>query len=455
MRPLSLPFLLSIFLLLSACGTKTLIRPEENYYDLATTKNSVINIPVRLNMNELERSLNAQLGDVLYEDDSMDAAEGLYIKAEKLDDIKIRIDTQTIRYQLPVKLNVRKDIGFTKVGADGQIKLSFATDFQIQPDWSIATTTEVEKFEWLERPKLSFGGIRLPAQLIGNIVLNRSKEILTKNIDEQIQKNVELKKYVTEAWQQLLTPLEIAPEYSTWLVMNPINLQMSELVGDGDYLTSNIVVEARPEVSIGKAPEAADLTKTPLPGFAYTEKVLDDFVLHLSTDIPYTEAERIAKQEMVGQEFKQGGRAVTVQNIDLYGQGNRLVVVTVLTGSYTGEVYLTGKPVYNERKNTIDLEDIEFELNTKSFLARTAGWLLKSNIKKAIRENMNFLLDANLNDIKKQIQEQLENYELAPNITLQGKLKELKIQDAYLTPFSIRVDIGLEGNVGVSMDGVE
>lgn len=453
MRQLFLPsILLTITLFLFACGTKQLTRPNENYNDLAEVNHSIINIPIRLNMNELERSLNTELGDVLYEDNRMDEAEGMYVKAEKLADIKIKIDTQTIRYQLPVKLDVKKDIGFTKVGADGEIELAFATTFQIEPDWSITTQTEVEQYNWLKRPKLSLGGIRLPAQMIGNIVVDRSKAVITKSIDEQIKQNVELQKYVTEAWQQLQTPLEIAPEYNTWLVMNPAKLQMTELMGDGDFLTSNIVVEARPEVSIGKAPVIANPLATPLPNFAYAEKTLDDFVLRLSTDIPYTEAERIAKAELVGQKFEQGSRYVAIENIDLYGQGNRLVVVTTLSGSYTGDVYLTGKPVYNERKNTIDLEDIDFELNTKSFLARTAGWLLKSNIKKRIRENMNFLLDANLNDIKNQIQDQIENYELAPNITLQGKLKDLRIQDAYLTPFSIRVDIGLEGNLGVSMD---
>ncbi|MFK7936552.1 MAG: DUF4403 family protein [Saprospiraceae bacterium] len=453
MRQLSYPtFLLLLLLGISACGTKSLTRPTEKYNDLKARKNSVINIPIRLNMNELERSLNNAIGETIYEDDSMDSAEGLYIKAEKLADVKIKVDTQTIRYQLPISVQIKKDLGFTTVGANGEIELSFATDFTIEKDWQITTTTKVENYDWLKRPRLSFGGLKLPAKMIGDIIIQRSEAVLTKTIDDQIQQNVELRKYISEAWQQLQTPLEIAPEFSSWLVINPGSLKMSPLEGDGDYLTSNIIVEAQPEVLIGQQPVTSNSLQNPLPDFSYSDEVIDDFVLFLSTDIPYKEAKRIAHEELVGQVFEQGKYQVTIEDIDLYGQGEYLVVGAQLSGSYDGAVYLTGKPVYNKRKNSIDLEDLEFELSTKNFLARTAGWLLKSNIKKRIRENLDFLLDTNLNEIKKQIQTQLDDFAIAPNLNLQGKLKELNIQDVILTPTSIRVDVGLEGNLEVVLD---
>ncbi|MEL7020040.1 MAG: DUF4403 family protein [Bacteroidota bacterium] len=453
MQQLLLPLIMLIVLLgTTACGTKSLVRPTEKYNDLTVRNNSTINIPIRLNMNELERSLNAEVGDTIYIDDSMNSAEGLYIKAEKLADIKIKIDTQTIRYQLPIRIDVKKDIGFTTVGADGEIELSFATRFDIASDWDMTTKTRVEQYDWIKRPRLSLGGLQLPAKMIGDIVVQRSEAILTKTIDEQIRQHVELKKYINQAWQQLQTPLQIEPQYKSWLLIHPLRVQMSPLKGEGDFLTSNIVVEARPEVQIGKDTMPQTSASTSLPDFSYAQSTLNDFQLMLSTAIPYVEAERLARAELVGQTFEQAKHSVTIENIDLYGQGERLIVATTLSGSYNGEVFLTATPVYNKRKNTIDLDNLAFELGTKNFLLRTASWLLKSNIKKRIRDNLDFLLDTNLSEIKSQIQEQLDNYELAPNVIMQGNLRELNIQDVLLTPTAIRVDVGLEGNLEVVLD---
>ena len=102
---------------------------------------------------------------------------------------------------------------------------------------------------------------------------------------------------------------------------------------------------------------------------------------------------------------------------------------------------MVGKPEYNKKKNSIDIKNLKFTLETKSFLLKSAAWLLRSTIKKKIQENMDFLLDYNMVEIQKQMQEQLQHYEVSKDIFLNGVLEGLNIQNAYLTPESIRVDI--------------
>jgi hypothetical protein len=423
-------------------------------YDALTEeeRTSVINIPVRINLVELEKSLNQQLQGTLYEDNDMNDGDKMMMRAEKVDDVKLQMRGQTIRYEVPVKVWVRYNAGITRLEADGEIAMNFNTDFDIDRDWNMETVTNIETYEWLKQPRLRVAGMNLPVGFIADIILKRSKTVITQSIDQQVQENFNLRKMVEDVWKQMFDPVLVSPEYNTWLLVNPQNIGMTPLVTDEQSISSVIVVESLPRVSLGERPEA--MGATDLPPFIFRDTTLNDFVIRLRTDVPYEEAERLAKQELLGETFSEGKRSVTIEDLELYGQGNKLIVNTKLSGSYNGSIYLTGRPVYNPKKNVVDIKDLDFTLETRNFLHKSAAWLLKGTLRKRIEENMNFLLQYNLDELKNQLQEQLNNYPITRGIVLDGKLEDLNIQDAFLSTEAIRVDVALVGRLNVQVNGL-
>jgi len=369
-----------------------------------------------------------------------------------VDDVKLQMRGQTIRYEVPVKVWVRYNAGITRLEANGEIAMNFNTDFDIDRDWNMETVTNIETYEWLKQPRLRVAGMNLPVGFIADIILKRSKTVITQSIDQQVQENFNLRKMVEDVWKQMFDPVLVSPEYNTWLLVNPQNIGMTPLVTDEQSISSVIVVESLPRVSLGERPEA--MGATDLPPFIFRDTTLNDFVIRLRTDVPYEEAERLAKQELLGETFSEGKRSVTIEDLELYGQGNKLIVNTKLSGSYNGSIYLTGRPVYNPKKNVVDIKDLDFTLETRNFLHKSAAWLLKGTLRKRIEENMNFLLQYNLDELKNQLQEQLNNYPITRSIVLDGKLEDLNIQDAFLSTEAIRVDVALVGRLNVQVNGL-
>ena len=443
----------SLTCLLVACKTtQQPAKPPEQYSALPPeNKISIINIPVRIALPELEKSLNTQLSGLLYEDKDI-KDDQMMIRAEKREDIKIGVNGQNLSYRVPLKLWIRYDIGVTEVEANGDIALKLKTGYTIKEDWSLQTTTEIESYEWLQQPKLKLVGMNLPIGFIADLVLKNSKKTLTKAIDNAVSAQFNLRDEIKKVWEQMFDPQLIAPEYNTWLLVNPQNIGMTQLVTKGDTLAGTIFVQTRPEVRIGEKP--ARPNATPLPSFKYSTASQDDFTLTVRTDVPYKEAERLAKAQLKGQTFTEGKRAVKIEDIELYGQGNQLIVNTKLSGSYNGSVYLTGKPIYNPNKNTIDIKDLNFTLETRNFLYKSAAWLLKGSLRNQIEKNMDFLLDYNLKELKNQLQTQLQDYKITNSIFLTGQLNELTIQDAFLAPESIRVEVALKGRLNVQVNGL-
>ena len=256
-----------------------------------------------------------------------------------------------------------------------------------------------------------------------------------------------------QAWQLLHEPYELSSVYRAWLTVNPRHIGITPLDTRNGRIKTTIVVEALPDMAFGPKPRVSYVS--PLPSFSY-QQVSDnqEFVVFINSLITYDEAERLAKQSVQGARFEQGSRYVEVRDIELYGQGTQLVINLALDGSYKGNIYLTGRPEFNPQKNSIDIKDLEYTLDTKNFLAKSAGWLLKSTLKAKIQENLDFLVNYNMQDLHQQIQTSLNNYTLAQGITIDGQLHQLNLFNAYLTTTGIKVSVALRGDVLVKIQGL-
>lgn len=438
---------------LDEMSTGAIEKPVEAYnYVEETIENSVLNIPIRLPINQLEDLLNQEIQKALEANNTFEQ-DDLKIEAAQLDAVKIGLEGQRILYKVPLGLKIEKDLGFSRVKADAALNLDFFTDFGIDEYWNLSTDTQLEQYEWLEAPKLKLGPVSVPAQFVGDIVVRRSKELVTDAIDEQLKANFDLRASMSTAWQQLQVPIEISNEYKTWLNINPQQILVTPITTKDDAIALTISILAQPNLGVGEQPQAT--ASALLPPFSFSEVKEEDFQIRLIADIPYEEAEALAVQSIKGEQYSSDKYSVTVEDVALYGQNEKLVVETLLSGSYNGNIYLTGEPFYSKLRNKVDIKDLKFTLNTKNFLLKSAAWLLKSNLRRQIRDNLNFYIDYNLEEIRKSTQQQLERYQVASGIILKGNLDDLGITDVYLTPQGIRVKLGLNGQVNVGMEILE
>ncbi len=442
----SIRFLIFFSLLVfSGCKTSQPARPAEYYENLSTEAPvSTINIPIRIHKNELLQSINQQIGEILFEDNNL-ADDGMMIRAKKKGNITVEINDQEIRYRVPVDLWVKKDVMISYVEAEGAIALDFVTRYSIKNDWSLQTNTQISSYDWTRKPIVKLGFANLEITPIANAFLNQAKDDLAKSIDTEVKNVLDLRKEIETAWKEMQEPILLSDEYASWLTLNPQSIGMTPLKADGNMIQSTIVVETRPSVALGEKPKAGKAGK--LPAFSYRSVDNEDFTLYLDADIPFKEAQRLSRQSMVGEQFTYGKKSVTVEDIELYGQGNKLVVNTKVKGSYNGNVYFEARPEYNAKKNKIDLEDVEFDFSTQKTLMKSASWLLKGPMKRKVQESLNFYLNYNLEDTKAMIQKEMQNYQLAPGVSMNGLLNELSVSHVYIAAEAIRVRIGLKGNL--------
>lgn len=460
-------------LLLVQCspkGSSQPTAPKESYiYSTMQIQNekhlSVVNIPVETPLVELEKQLNAQLNGLIYEDKSFedDNSDNLKAKVWKLSPIRVQAIDSTFLFEVPLKVWVSvgykvSPLGITMSGhkeTEFSLRIRFISKMHISPDWQVLTETTVDSYDWITEPVIKVAGFNLPVKSMVSRTLSRNFEKITQAIDEQVGNTIDLKKYVRQAWDLARRPVELSRDYNTWLVVVPTGFVMTPLVVKNNIIRSTIGLRGYTQTITSATPPVI-VPAPQLPDLQVVEKIPNAFRVGLISKVSYQEAARLAKAEFVGKtfSFSNGRYVVEVTDIDLFGQNEHLIIKAALKGSMTGTIYLRGIPHYDPVSKNLSLKNLDYDLDTRNVILKTAGWLLQGKFSAMIERSFVFPMGEQINEAQSSVQNMLSHTDLAKGITLKGTLEEIVPDRVYLTPDDIYSVVFAKGKVSLTIEGL-
>ena len=172
--------------------------------------------------------------------------------------------------------------------------------------------------------------------------------------------------------------------------------------------------------------------------------------------LPFTEATQFVAQEFVGKKysFDHEKYNVEVTQIDIYGQNDKLIIKAGLKGSINGNIYLKGIPYYDTVSRTLSLKNLDYDLDTRNVLIKTANWLLQGKFIRMMEKQFTLPIGSQIDDAQKNIQQQLTNRQIARGMTLNGKLNSLQPDKVYLTETSLTAVVFVKGEVELKINGL-
>jgi len=144
-----------LIILLSSCKTSKPVRPMEIYNSVSEIPASSINVPVELQLDELEKMINEQVGNLLVNqgDNIAGSNDDFDVRIEKSGMIQLDVQGSAINIKVPLHLFIEKDIGLTVVKGEGDLELFFLTDYKITNDWELTTKTTIDQYNWKKKPR--------------------------------------------------------------------------------------------------------------------------------------------------------------------------------------------------------------------------------------------------------------------------------------------------------------
>jgi hypothetical protein len=236
--------------------------------------------------------------------------------------------------------------------------------------------------------------------------------------------------------------------------LHPKSLRMQNINAKNDLLTINIGISATPAITFQK--EA--VKPSPVPNLTPAANS-SGFSVFLEAALQYDSLSRVVNGYMAGKRFdlSEGifAKHIVVKEVTVAGSNEgRMLIKLDFTGSFNGTAFFTGSPVYNAATNTIEVQDLDYDLQTKNVLLKSAKWLFAGKIETELKKATAINLTSYLATAQSSLNTYL-NKEWAKGIKGSGNVKELKVISVEPLPQHIVVKTSCAGALGVQVTQID
>ena len=142
--------------------------------------------------------------------------------------------------------------------------------------------------------------------------------------------------------------------------------------------------------------------------------------------------------------------SVLIDGVQLYGSGDRLILACQVSGGVNGNIYMTGTPVFDEALGILRFLDLDYTVDTRNVLVRSANWMFQNNILSSLQENAFIDLSDQLQTLRSRLKTALTR-ELGPNAYLEGDVATLRPRGIYPTSDGVEVHLIADGSMWLEL----
>lgn len=458
-----LSFLIGI--IFSSCSTTKKIaalKPEPDDASPLIYDNSIsfVSLPITIKLKDIESQINKTLNGLIYEDNDIED-DNYTVKIWKLAPITLEDNPSgKIKTILPLKATINYRYGITKFGISlhdtREINLNGTVNLVSNiglTNWKLNTQTELKSLEWNESPRVVIAGQSVAITYLINPAIKYFKSEIEESIDDAIKNALDFKPNVLDALDKICKPILMSAEYESWLCIVPIELYATDAVLKNSTITMEMGLKCNIETVIGQQPESRfDRNKIILKPVSKMPDKINANIVVVST---YKDATKIMVKNFQGKEFGEGKKKVTVQNVAIWQKESKMVIALDLSGSLNGTIYLTGFPQYNSTTKEIYFEQLDYVIDTKAKLLKSANWLASGYILKKFQETCRYSISPSLTEGKQKMLDYTKNYSPMPGVYINGEIGDIEFKKIQLTNKAIIAFLNINGKVNVSIDGLK
>jgi len=403
---------------------------------------STLNLLIEASSDDIARSLNQSLRKELYKGST--GTRGLSADIVRNGPVTVSAADNFIYFTLPVSMTLGYSMFETRAIP---LKLKFKASARVTPDWQLAADIYYVGLSDLLAEQIGVGPISINPRSIVEGVTQPVQQVISGLISKKINETFPLKGQVAKVWHAAQKPVLVEKRYGAWLKLSPREVMLSPLHAADNRVKLAVGINTFAELVVG--PQPAALSPVPLPGLKQVSKFDRSFRIALNTDLYYTDILRIATPLLLNKEFESDGKTVVIKGLDLYGNGDRLVVRIETTGSLEGVFYLTGKPHFDPGSNIFSMDEVDFDMQTQSLLLQSADWFLHGTIKSRIQEKLTVDLTQRVTQTREMAGKAIAQVQLVDHVLLKGSIKDLKFSDLLVQKEKVSIQVYSEGESAI------
>ncbi len=456
--------------ILTACGTVHPIRPEkEPERPLPQVPNSSLTVPIWVDVPALSEQINGHFSSTQgpsgifwttnkYIGNGLNLRMGIHRSASTnvatnndclVIDIPIAVNDGRIDWKQERTLRaIHKHVDF---GGSGTAQARAC--ISIGEDWKLRATITPDS-SWISDAWIDLGPpfehIKTDIAERVDLKLREKLPAVSKTVTDMIS-TIPIKPIIERAWAAVQQSFPLSHDPLIMAGIEPISIGVKPTVSQGLKLVVRPTIVAKFRGHVGSDTEPRQIKPLPAntgrPGG-------DEFLLSIKVDVPFVDLTELARARIVGRTYElDNGRTVTPSAASISSAGDKLLLrvdfsaklSSIPITNYSGWLYLTGTPKYDDTKRLLKVDDINFDLNTRNLLVDEAAALLHDHFLQQLREALVFDLSDKTDPIYKHIKTGAQETKIADDVILKAVVKSLNVSDIHIGSDGIGIFVTANG----------
>jgi hypothetical protein len=405
---------------------------------------SCLVVSVELSAQELSDALNRTVPRELYRGAADSGGASAHVVRNGA--IRITAADNYLHVAVPIALSFQYGILETP-------RLPTTLKFRISPkvtaDWRVDPDLRFDGLGEQLPKEIKIGPISLAPRGTAERVAQPVQQKLSSLITGKLNEKFPLQREVSNLWERFQKPIRLDKRYNAWLVLTPQDLSLFPLYAQKNELKLSLGLTTLADVVVG--PEPLVRQPQPLPRLKLGGVPDRKFRLSLNSELFYDDLLKIASPLLLNREIGQKGRSVILKGIALYGNGEHIIVKLETTGAVEGTFFLTGRPVLDPVTKRLSMQDVDFDLQSKSMLLQSADWFLHGSIRKTIEEKLNMDLTQRLAQATELASKSIAHVPLADGVFLSGTLNTVRINKVAVGKDRLAIGLYSEGETAIKL----
>lgn len=361
-----------------------------------------------------------QIVDSYLETDLEFTALGMDINLEKHQNAEISISYDSVVTILPISILASRSTFLKKLSASGILNLEFHTQYHLDSSWHLSTQTVLAQHAWIQKPKLSLGGLGISIAGLANTIINRYKSTLEAQIDKSVNEQLTVRPHVLSTLKYLENPVKVDTIFNSWLHIISNRISLNHFSEDNYYLKGRLKVDA--ETLLLDDNTIDHIPGVKLPVFSLDENIPKLSQLNLVTRFSLDVINDWLVENYKDQNFTAQGKQFTIKDVELSESNRELTVLLDVAGSINGKLRISGFPQFDNTNQTLSVQDLKIDFATKNVFHKAASWLAKGKIKNELEQMLHVPVKNIVASIEGKIDEQIKSYTKDLNADLEVEI---------------------------------
>ena len=355
---------------------------------------SEVYLPLVYNIKRLQELINTEAPDTLYLDNSLanNNNDRLLLRVERTGKIYLAAENDQLYYNVPVSVwaTVDKKL-LPALRTKFSLRLKMASRLDIDQNWRVVASTRLVGLEWVSKPKLKVAGFRMDVSKLTEKVLYEEADKLAEQIDRQMHRHLNLDKLLHKTWLKMQQPIVLAKQpLPVWLVAEPEALAVSKLNANNNYVSIELRWLGKLRAVTGEKPTV--VPQQHLPPLKKMPRHEATFQLNVHSRLNYAQLNILLSEALLQEHIDLGFGEVRVEEAELLGGINEIILRTKLKGAVKGDIYFKGTPYFDATEQELGMKNFDYVLSTEAVLLNSADWAFH----KEFRDNIGAKLKLNI-----------------------------------------------------------